>query len=339
MVVKPPPPARLGEVAKLALWWGRDRATPDWNLRSAPMHVVPGRIRLKVPSLQRNPARGEQARRLLEQEFGASVESHPLTGSLVIHHPGQLTSEAVMVVLSRHGFLAEATPAPCLNRPVLLVHGYASDESAWEGMDQWLQSNPANRPGGIVSQAHEVAPGAIYRMHFTTPFNSLQRNAQELAGVVESICQANHCDEIDLVTHSKGGLDARQYLTDYPERVHHLIMFTPPNQGSALAEWGWGEAHRPALSELAPDNPHLRALNAQLPQQMQKAEMFILTASGVPTPGAAEQGDGVVPLSSQRLPGVPWRNFPDTFHTDITEDPRAHRQAAAFLMDLSPIPD
>jgi triacylglycerol esterase/lipase EstA (alpha/beta hydrolase family) len=47
-----------------------------------------------------------------------------------------------------------------------------------------------------------------------------------------------HSDKINIVAHSKGGLDARMYLANDPlNDVEKLIMIGTPNQGSPIANW------------------------------------------------------------------------------------------------------
>jgi copper chaperone CopZ len=48
-------------------------------------HSVPGRLRIKIPQLRHQPARGERTKRILQGIDGVtSVTFNPLTGSLVV---------------------------------------------------------------------------------------------------------------------------------------------------------------------------------------------------------------------------------------------------------------
>jgi pimeloyl-ACP methyl ester carboxylesterase len=111
--------------------------------------------------------------------------------------------------------------------PVLLIHGYHSGPGVWETWLNYLQRD------GITAEAVE--------------FDSNDRcgtsasHAQELVGIVKEFKDKTQSDKINIVTHSKGGLDARLYLANNLSNtdVENLIMIGTPNHGSPLA---WGTA-------------------------------------------------------------------------------------------------
>ena|SRR5215211_3962981 len=111
--------------------------------------------------------------------------------------------------------------------PVLLIHGYHSGPGVWDTWLNYLQRD------GITAKAVE--------------FDSNDRcgtsasHAQELVGIVKEFKDKTQSDKINIVTHSKGGLDARLYLANNLSNtdVENLIMIGTPNHGSPLA---WGTA-------------------------------------------------------------------------------------------------
>lgn len=77
------------------------------------VHSTPGRLRVKVAAIKRDPAAAAAAERRLrrEPEIVDAVAS-PVTGSIVIHYDAQRTSpQTILGHLSRHG-LPAAMPKP-----------------------------------------------------------------------------------------------------------------------------------------------------------------------------------------------------------------------------------
>jgi len=157
------------------------------------------------------------------------------------------------------------------------------------------------------------------------------------AGCLKQSLQELHCrgiDEFTLVTHSMGGLIARDLLTapdlayqslSQDGKVPHcqrLIMVAPPNHGSQLARlrfacevrehayklWtGQGTLLGPFLDgegqagqDLLPDSPFLKLLN----QQTLPAELPVTIIAGFLNALAPQWGDGAVSLESTKLSGV-----------------------------------
>jgi triacylglycerol esterase/lipase EstA (alpha/beta hydrolase family) len=102
--------------------------------------------------------------------------------------------------------------------PVLLIHGYAEDAAIWKKWEDML------RKDGI--------------QFFTVTFKdsddkcgSAEQHAKELEKRVQDIKQQSGAQKINIVGHSKGGLDARVFLdiTDTKD-VANLIMIGTPMQ-------------------------------------------------------------------------------------------------------------
>ena len=108
--------------------------------------------------------------------------------------------------------------------PVLLIHGYGEDAAIWKKWEDLLKKD------GI--------------QFFTITFKdsddkcgSAEQHAKELEKRVQDVKQQSGAQKINIVGHSKGGLDARVFLdiTDTTD-VANLIMIGTPNAGSPLAE-------------------------------------------------------------------------------------------------------
>jgi copper chaperone CopZ len=71
------------------------------------IHEVPGRLRVKIPSVKRNPREAKAIQTLLRRVIGVgSVSVNPITGSVVAHFDASVvTSKFILSVLSREGYM------------------------------------------------------------------------------------------------------------------------------------------------------------------------------------------------------------------------------------------
>jgi uncharacterized alpha/beta hydrolase family protein len=108
--------------------------------------------------------------------------------------------------------------------PVLLIHGYLNDKSVW---DEWVMD----------LEAAEFNVKAV-KFKGNDKCGSAADHAKQLRNIVEEFKTSTGSDKINIVGHSKGGLDARVYLANNPsiEDVSNLIMIGTPNAGSPRAE-------------------------------------------------------------------------------------------------------
>jgi pimeloyl-ACP methyl ester carboxylesterase len=107
--------------------------------------------------------------------------------------------------------------------PVLLIHGYKSGPGVW---NQWL---PELQEDGIRAKP--------VRFPIDDPCGSSESHAQQLERIVQDFKTETGKDKVNIVAHSKGGLDARVYLSNNPSNddVSKLIMIGTPNLGSPAA--------------------------------------------------------------------------------------------------------
>lgn len=108
-------------------------------------------------------------------------------------------------------------------RPVLLIHGYASDASVWGEWEEMLENEGINSSSVTFEEDDRCGDS--------------ESHAKELDEIVQKFKNENRADKINILAHSKGGLDARVYLAnDLPnDDVANLIMIGTPNRGSPLA--------------------------------------------------------------------------------------------------------
>ncbi len=171
--------------------------------------------------------------------------------------------------------------------PVLLIHGYVEDAAIWKKWEELLKKD------GI--------------QFFTITFKdsddkcgSAEQHAKELEKRVQDIKQQSGAQKINIVGHSKGGLDARVFLdiTDTTD-VANLIMIGTPNAGSPAAETN--DACAPAIFDLRP------GANATRAEMNPNIKYYTITGDWLPAvqgnPAIPGHDDGLVPVESVESEG------------------------------------
>jgi pimeloyl-ACP methyl ester carboxylesterase len=178
--------------------------------------------------------------------------------------------------------------------PVLLIHGYMEDAAVW---NKWVD---LLKKDGI----------SVYPITFKQSDDkcgSSAEHAKELSKIIGQIKEESGQNKVNIVGHSKGGLDARVYLANNTKDVVNLVMIGTPNAGSPLAESS--EICTPAVYDLRPGaaatevkrNPNTKYYtiagdwnpksgNCQLTLALPMEQS---SSSSLPKPN-----DGIVPLSS-----------------------------------------
>ena len=254
---------------------------------------------------------------------------------------------------------------PALERPVLFLHGFNGSADSFDPLHEWLTSgaNPSNKSGGKIrpDSLGNLDPKAnLFSLNLSRPYNSIETNSAELKKTVEAICKATGSKEIDLVVHSLGGLNARDYLREPDEKVKRFVMLGTPNHGSQLAnlelvfreKFGYPIAPpvddpevREVLKQLSvdknnrngtPKNPYLRELNNGWEEQRKHADILLVAGAGIPTltgtPGVTAFGDGVVTRASAKLDGIESKTSWFTTHGRIPKSAKVMENTANFLL-------
>lgn len=271
-------------------------------------------------------------------------------------------------------------PAPRLGRPVILLHGLAQHADSWVNLKHFLVTNPANGWGGVYSTATErpfvehlaANPTArVFALDLSDNLASPKDVAVELRKLISLLRSFQGVPTVDVVTHSMGGLVAREALRQGESHMHNLIMVAPPNQGSYEADLVCAAAsvvsrypgHRmDAMRALrvAENNDYLAELNARWPQDSQRVKAAIITGVGIPTPdrtflNVTAPGDSAVAARrawlgdtpffvaepSQRGPQDTWfRDFQDFRynHLNILSEPEVYAKICELLTADSPAP-
>ncbi len=135
--------------------------------------------------------------------------------------------------------------------PILLIHGYASDATVW---DKWLMELENS---GITTQAVTFSDNPATSTDEDKCGRSVN-HAIQLNQIVEQFKKQTGAEKINIVTHSKGGLDARVYLANNPSNddVANLIMIGTPNDGSPIADRNHEiDRCKPAVYDLMTTSP------------------------------------------------------------------------------------
>ena len=108
--------------------------------------------------------------------------------------------------------------------PVLLVHGMmVKDFSLWpafRGITDFLRKQDVT-----VDVSNQDGVGSV------------ETNAAQLKQEIEEILRKENCDKVNIIAHSKGGVDSRYMISrlDMADRVASLTTLSTPHHGSGLS--------------------------------------------------------------------------------------------------------
>jgi uncharacterized alpha/beta hydrolase family protein len=179
--------------------------------------------------------------------------------------------------------------------PVLLIHGYMEDAAVW---NKWVD---LLKKDGI---------SAVYPITFKESDDkcgSAAEHAKELSNIIGQIKDETGQNKVNIVGHSKGGLDARVYLANNTKDVANLVMIGTPNAGSPLAESS--EICTPAVYDLRPGaaatevkmNPNTKYYTIAGDWNPESGNCQLTPALPMEQSGFSnlpKPNDGMVPLSS-----------------------------------------
>jgi pimeloyl-ACP methyl ester carboxylesterase len=171
--------------------------------------------------------------------------------------------------------------ANSLPLPVILIHGWNDDASRW---NEWadLLGNDGIPYFPITFEETDDSCGSSID------------HAQELVNIIEDIKLITGQDKVNIVGHSKGGLDARVYLDlSKTDSVANLIMIGTPNAGSPIAIGS--SICTPAVFDLVPGSP------ATMAQKNPHTKYYTIAGdwlSPFGNPVIHSRDDGWVPLIS-----------------------------------------
>lgn len=117
-------------------------------------------------------------------------------------------------------------------RPILLVHGWRDNGESWDKVDNryWFGFRPLLNEAGFLTAHTENHLGGE---------SAILENANNLRYRIMSLKERYGVDKVNIVAHSKGGLDSRAYIStswlNKENDVAVLISIASPHHGSVLA--------------------------------------------------------------------------------------------------------
>src|SRR5215212_7140916 len=179
--------------------------------------------------------------------------------------------------------------------PVLLIHGYMEDASVWNKWIDLLKVDGISTVYPITFKQSDDKCG------------SGAEHAKELSNIIGQIKKEIGQNKVNIVGHSKGGLDARVYLANNTKDIANLVMIGTPNAGSPLAQSS--EVCTPAVYDLRPGapatevkmNPNTKYYTIAGEWNPQLGNCQLTSALPMEQSGSSKlpkPNDGMVPLSS-----------------------------------------
>ena len=91
---------------------------------------------------------------------------------------------------------------------------------------------------GRIGKKLEEAGHCVYASD-TDGFGTIEHNAEQLKAQIERILEKEHAEKVNILAHSKGGLDSKYMISrlGMEDRVASLTTLSTPHRGSKLATW------------------------------------------------------------------------------------------------------
>lgn len=108
--------------------------------------------------------------------------------------------------------------------PIVLVHGLAMKDTFFM------------KSFGRIDRILRIQGYTVYKSD-VDGFGSIEENARKLRGEILSILDGEHVEKVNIIAHSKGGLDAKHMLLhlNMAGRVASLTTLCTPHRGSPIA--------------------------------------------------------------------------------------------------------
>jgi len=123
---------------------------------------------------------------------------------------------------------------PATRYPIVLVHGFTGSRKLW---------NFVGVPEALRKDGHGKGPDEFRVFPAELPpFGRPDDNATVLAKQIDQVLASTGADKVNLIAHSKGGLDARAVVSarGYGDRVASLVTVASPHRGTRIADVALG---------------------------------------------------------------------------------------------------
>lgn len=112
--------------------------------------------------------------------------------------------------------------------PIILVHGIAAKQS-------WVM-NAFGKIGDVLKD-----DGNDVYIADNDGFGRIATNAEQLRVFIEDVLAKTGAEKVNIIAHSKGGLDSKYMITELgmEDKVASLTTLCTPHRGSIVASWIW----------------------------------------------------------------------------------------------------
>ncbi len=247
--------------------------------------------------------------------------------------------------------IARSGPIQVAARPVVMVHGFSSDYTAWTnylGPDGFLAAQGIR---GFAAGDGQVQ-GTLNAGNLTNPLgrtNTIAQNAAILRDYIQNVRQLTGAQQVDLLVHSMGGMIARYYIDRLMQGrdVSQLLILGSPAAGTGCASLPVSLGYYlPAALEIIPSYG-LQIFDSQITHRhgvpffalagVPIQESFKAPCTGVPTDLAvSEESVSAIPVHLSEMPvlHMELNTSREVFRQFVL--PRLQTPAGQFIDDPDP---
>ncbi len=190
-------------------------------------------------------------------------------------------------------------------RLVVLIHGLAAHRALMLPLSWQLQK----------------CGFEVRRFGYRSLFGSIEDHAVRFRKLLDELDAESDVSELLLVSHSMGGIVARQaMLESYPKKLRRWVMLTPPNQGSPVATF-MASRLLPFCRTLGQLTDRENSFVRNLPEPPPGVEIGIIAASH----------DRVIPDGNARLKNATAELTLASGHNGVLVRPSVARHVIQFL--------
>ncbi len=112
--------------------------------------------------------------------------------------------------------------------PIILAHGIAAKQLR------------VLRAFGKIEKVLDAEGHRVY-VADTDGFGTIESNAEQLKNYTLSVMEETGAEKVNIIAHSKGGLDTKYMITELgmEDKVASLTTLCTPHRGSIIASWIW----------------------------------------------------------------------------------------------------